>query len=210
MNFNDYDLSGELRAKLTTDYDANISGLKAKNSDLINREATAKQNLETSKVEFEQGKHDLAKELAEKNDSMADYKAALDNEKEQMTLLKHSFQEANDSRTLSDAVTNFSSGLIDDPAGRMYMQSIFKDSVEVKDGVIVSKDTTKTLQELTQSLVTDKANAKYIKAAVGSGGGSIGSDGGFISVKSLKDMTATEEAILANEDPALYQLLLTK
>ena len=177
MNFNDYDLSDELRARLTTDYDANVSSLKAKNNDLITREATAKQNLEVSKIEFEQGKHDLAKELAEKNDSMADYKAALDNEKEQMTLLKHSFQEANDSRTLSDAVTNFSSGLIDDPAGRMYMQSIFKDSVEVKDGVIVSKDTTKTLQELTQSLVTDKANAKYIKADVGSGGGSTGSDG---------------------------------
>lgn len=189
---------------------AHVLGLKNKNNDLLGREIALKADIEQSKLDTEQEKHNLAKELATEKGSVADFKLALDAEKEAMTLLKLSFQEEKDGRTLSDAVNDFSTGLVDDPAGKMYMQSLFKNSVEVKDGLIASKDATKTIEELKLSLVTDKANAKYIKAGVGSGLGSQGSQGGFNTVKSLKEMTATEEAALANSDPVLYQSLLTK
>lgn len=205
MDFNKYELSDELRATLKKDYEADVLGLKSKNTDLIERERIAKADLEQSKVDTEQLKHDAAKELATEKGSVADYKLALDAEKEAMTLLKHTFQEEKDSHTLSDAVTAFSSGLVDDPAGRMYMNSLFSNSVEVKDGVVVSKDVTKTLEELKQSLVSDKANARYIKAVVGSGVGSAGSEGGFNSVKLPKDMNGSERMEFKRNDPAGFK-----
>ena len=198
MDFTKYGLEGEQLAQAQSDYAADVSGLKAKNSDLIEREKVAKGELESSKLETEQSKHDQAKALAEAEGSIADYKIALDNEKEQMTLLKHGFQESENKRLLEGAVNEFSSGLVDDPAGKMYMQSLFNNSVEVKDGVVVSKDATKSMEDLTQSLVSDKANAKYIRAEVGSGTGSVGSTGGDGSAgtgsnKSFKDKTMAEK-----------------
>jgi hypothetical protein len=190
MKFEDYGLDGEMLAKAQKDYDADILGLKNKNTDLIERERIAKADLEQSKLDTEQVKHDLAKELATEKGSVADYKLALDAEKEAITLLKLSFQGEKDDRTLSDAVNDFSGGLVDDPAGKMYMQSLFKNSVEVKEGLIVSKDVTKSVDELKLSLVTDKANAKYIKANVGSGLGSAGSDGGDSSANDTKNTKA--------------------
>ena len=67
MNFNDYDLSNELRAKLTTDYDANVSDLKAKNTELIEREKLQKEANESLKLshatDAEKAKLDIAEEL---------------------------------------------------------------------------------------------------------------------------------------------------
>ncbi len=198
MDFTKYGLEGEQLAQAQKDYDADVLGLKNKNTELIDREKVAKSDLEASKLETEQAKHDSAKELAEKNGSIADYKLALDNEKEQMTLLKHSFQEAENGRLLESSVNDFSTALADDPAGRMYMQSQFSSLVEVKDGQVVSRDTTKTVDEVRQSLVSDKANARYIKASVGSGAGSAGSEssGGTAGTgvnKSFKDKTMAEK-----------------
>ena len=205
MNFDNYELSDELRATLKKDYDADVLGLKNKNTDLIAREATAKSDLEQSRVDAEQLKHDTAKELATEKGSVADFKLALDNEKEAMTLLKLSFQEEKDGRTLSDAVANFSIVLVDDPAGRMYMQSLFSGAVEVKDGNLVSKDSSKSLEDLKQSLVSDKANAKYIKATVGSGADSRGSNGEFNTVKLPKDMNGQERIEFKQRDPAGFK-----
>ena len=211
FNLDGIDLTSDTAStEIIARVDAHVLGLKNKNTDLIKRESDAKAELEQSKLDTEQLKHDAAKELATEKGSVADFKLALDAEKEAMTLLKHSFEETNNKRLLESAVNDFSGVLTDDPAHRMYMQSQFNSLVEVKDGVVVPKDVTTKLEDLKQSLVTDKANAKYIKANVGSGAGSVGSEGGFDTVKSLKDMTATEEAALANSDPVLYNSLLTK
>ena len=198
MNFTDYGLDEEIASKLQADYDADITGLKNKNAELIDREKLAKGDLEASKLDIEQGKHDAAKALAEKDGSIADYKIALDDEKEAMTLLKHGFQESENKRLLESSVNDFSTVLADDPAGRMYMQNQFSNLVEVKDGVVVPKDITTNMNDLKQSLVTNKSNAGYIKAVVGSGAGSAGSEssGGAANTfkgKSMKDMTMAEK-----------------
>ena len=211
FNLDGIDLTSDTaKADILASVAKHVLGLKNKNADLIKREADAKDSLDEYKIDAEKEKHTAAKELAEKNGSIEDYKVALQNEKDAMINLEATFQQEKDGRVLSDSVNDFSSVLADDPAGRMYMQSQFSSLVEVKDGVVVPKDVTTKLEDLKQSLITDKANAKYIKANVGSGLGSVGSEHGFSSVKSLKDMTATEEAALANSDPALYNSLLTK
>ena len=89
MDFSKYELSDELRATLTADYEADVSGLKLKNTQLIDREKVAKLDLEQSKLDTEQVKHDLAKELATEKGSVADYKLALDTEKEAVAPRAH-------------------------------------------------------------------------------------------------------------------------
>lgn len=210
MNFEDYGLEGDMLTKAKADYDKDILGLKNKNNDLIARESDAKSSLDAYKVEAEKEKHEAAKALAEKNGSIEDYKVALQNEKDAMINLEATFQQEKDGRVLSDSINDFSTVLSDDPAAKSYMQGQFSSMVEVKDGVVVPKDTTKTIEELKQSLVSDKANASYIRASVGSGAGSAGSNGGHSTAKSLSEMSATEEALLANSDPALYQSMLSK
>ena len=198
MDFTKYGLEGDQLAQAQKDYDADVLGLKNKNTDLISRESDAKSSLDTYKIEAEREKHEAAKSLAEKNGSIEDYKVALQNEKDAMVNLEATFQQEKDGRVLGDSVNDFSSGLVDDPAGKMYMQSLFTGLVEVKDGAVVPKDTTKTMEDLKQSLVTDKANAKYIRADVGSGVGSAGSASGESSAstfkgKAMKDMNMSEK-----------------
>jgi hypothetical protein len=190
--------------------DAHVLGLKNKNNDLIKRESDAKESVEKLTLEIATTEENNKVALAEKDNDVAKYKLAVEERDEKIKTVQLEFKETNNKRLLESAVNDFSSVLADDPAGRMYMQSQFNGLVEVKDGVVVPKDVTTKLEDLKQSLITDKANAKYIKANVGSGTGSVGSENGFSSVKSLKDMTATEEALLANSDPALYNSLLTK
>ena len=139
-------------AKAKSDYDKDILGLKNKNADLITRESEAKSNLETYKVEAEKEKHETAKALAEKNGSIEDYKVALQNEKDAMVNLEATFQQERDNRVLGDAVSDFSGVIADDPAAKQYMQAQFSSLVEVKDGQVVPKDTTKTIDDLKQSL----------------------------------------------------------
>ena len=199
FNLDGIDLSSDgAAAEIISRHAENVTGLKNKNAELITRDSDSKTNLETYKVEAEREKHEAAKALAEKNGNIEDYKIALQNEKDAMINLEATFQQEKEGRILGDALNEFSSALADDPAGKMYMQSLFNNSVEVKDGVVVSKDATKTMEDLKQSLVSDKANAKYIRADVGSGTGSAGSKGGDGSAntykgKSMKDMSMAEK-----------------
>ena len=208
FNLDGIDLTSETaKADILAAVAKHVLGLKGKQSDLLGRLSTVKQENEEMSIKIATADEDQKVAVA---DTVDKYKLAVQERDDKISSMQLSFQEEKDGRTLSDAVNDFSTGLVDDPAGKMYMQSLFKNSVDIKEGVIVSKDTTKTIEELKLSLVTDKANAKYIKAEVGSGLGSQGSQGGFNTVKSLKEMTATEEAALANSDPVLYQSLLTK
>ena len=211
MNFNDYDLSNELRAKLTTDYDANVSDLKAKNTELIEREKLQKEANESLKLSHATDAEKAKLDIAEASGNVKTYKKQLAESKETLNSVKHEFSQEKDERIKLDALNVFSANLVSgSDMGRKGMIDTFKENTKVVDGVLVTNDPSMTVESLTSSLITDKANAGYVVVKVGSGAGSTGSNGGFSSVKSLKDMTATEEAILANEDPALYQLLLTK
>ena len=206
MDFSKYELSDELRATLETDYSADVNGLKAKNTELIEREKQAKESADKVTLDMTTAEENAKVALAEKDNNVEQYKKAVAERDEKIKSIQFEFQETENKRLLEGAVNDFSSGLADDPAGKMYMQSLFNNSVEVKDGVVVSRDVTKSMEDLKQSLVTDKANAKYIRADVGSGTGSAGSNGGDGSAntfkgKKMQDMTMTEKvAYLESKD----------
>lgn len=199
FNLEGVDLSSEgAAAEIISRVGAHVLGLKNNRDKFKGELDTAKLEYESFRVAAETEKHDAAKALAEKSGSIEDYKIALQNERDAIINLNATFEQEKNERLLESAVNDFSTVLADDPAGRMYMQSQFNGLVEVKDGVVVSRDTTKTVDEVRQSLVADKANARYIKASVGSGAGSAGSEssGGAAGTggnKPFKDKTMAEK-----------------
>ena len=202
FNLEGIDLTSDTAEKdIIARVERHVLGLKNKRDDLIQRERLAKEKVESLTVEIATIEEDKKVALAEKDNDVAKYKLAVEERDDKIKAVQLEFTEANNKRLLEGAVNDFSTSLVDDPAGRMYMQSLFKDSVEVKDGVVVSKDITKTVDDLKQSLISDKSNAGYIKAGVGSGVGSAGSDGGFDKVKLPKDMNAQERIDFKSKDP---------
>jgi len=184
MDFTKYGLEGEQLAQAEADYTEDVAGLKNKNTEAHEKTGRVrvefdefKASIKNNEVEIEQAKHDSAILLAEKNGSIEEYKKALQDKEDAMALMTSEHNAANDSRTLADSVNDFSSVLADDPAGKMFMRSQFEEQVHIVDGSVVAKDTTKSLDDVKLGLVSDKANARYIRAEVGAGGGSAGPGG---------------------------------
>lgn len=197
MDFDKYELSDEVKASIKADYEASIAGLKAKNADLIEREQKQRQANEELAVQMASKEEDAKVALAEKEGDIEKYKVAVAERDEVLAKTKREFQEVENGRLRDAALNDFSTSLTDDPAGRMYMQSKFAESIDIIDGQVKPKDVTKSLDELKQALVSDKANASYVKAPVGSGTGSAGSGGsGSASTpsnKPYKEMSKEEK-----------------
>lgn len=178
MNFDDYELSDEVKAKIQADYDADIKGLKAKNSDLIDREKTIKDELEKVQLDFATAEQDAKIAKAESGDNVEAYKAALAEKDALIESTNLAFAEKDKTRVTDMAVNEFvSSHVSADPAARKYMESVYRDSIDVVDGKISSKDVTKDIAGLNDSIIKNEAFKNYIKVDVGSGAGSAGSVG---------------------------------
>ena len=208
IDFDSYGLDDDTKAKLKVDYETDINGLKAKNSDLIEREKAAKAAADESLLAATKAEEDAKVALAEKSGDIEKYKLAVEQSREKMDSMQLEFKQKETQR-LSDMAANdfISKHVSSDPAARSYMESIYRNSIDVVDGVIKPKDITKTLEDLQKGLVSDEAYSKYIKADVGSGAGANGSVSVNGSAKSLKEMNATEKAAFANAQPDQYALM---
>jgi hypothetical protein len=205
MNFDDYELSDEVKAKIQADYDADIKGLKAKNSDLIDREKTIKDDLEKVQLDFATAEQDAKIAKAESGDNVEAYKAALAEKDALIESTNLAFVAKDNARITDMAVNEFvSSHVSADPAVRNYMEGVYRDSINVVDGKVAPKDVTKDMAALNDSIIKNDAYKNYIKVEVGSGAGSAGSTTTNGQAKSLSQMTATEEAVFANSQPEQY------
>ena len=196
MDFSKYELSDELRAALEKDYSDSVAGLKSKNSELIEREKKLKEANEGLTLEMSTKEEDAKVQLAEKEGTVEQYKNAVAERDEKIATIQREFKEAQNKSLIESAVSEFSAGLANDPAGRMYMQKLFTDSVDVVDGQVKPKDITIDLDSLKKGLLSDEANAKYVAANVGSGTGSAGSSSSgsaSASKKAYSEMSKAEK-----------------
>ena len=206
MDLSSYGLDEENIVKLAAAIQADVTGLKLKNSDLIEREGASKRALEEYQIGAEQIKIDNAKAVAEKENDVIKYKQAVaDGEATLGDLVKKHQREKND-YLVSEQSNAFSKVVADDPASQQYMTGLFNGSVEVVEGVVRPRDVTKNMEQLIEGIVSDDANKRYIKANVGSGSGSAGSAGGS-STKLFSDMNLTEKSLLAKTNPEKYKQL---
>lgn len=199
MDFTKYGLDDEVLAQIKTDYEADIQGLKAKNTDLIGREIKLKAEIESKALEFATKEQDAKVLLAEKEGDIEKYKLAVQEREDNLAIVKQEFRQAEEGRLIEAELSNFSTKLVQDPAARSYMQSKFKENIEFVDGQLKAKDPTKTIEQLAESLISDKANANYILQSVGSGAGSVGSVGNGTATTGRSKMNADQKASYIGE-----------
>ena len=177
IDFDSYGLDDELKAKIKADYEADVTGLKAKNSDLIEREKAAKLLADETVVNATKAEEDAKVALAEKEGNIEQYKLAVAQRDEKLEAVTLEFKQKENQRASDLAASEFiGKHVSSDPAARSYMEGIFRESIDVVDGAIKPKDITKSLSDLQESLVTDEAYSKYIKVDVGSGSGANGAN----------------------------------
>lgn len=176
LDFDSYGLDDTLKEKIKADYEADISGLKAKNSDLIEREKAAKLLADETALKSAKAEEDAKVALAEKEGDIGKYKAAVAERDEKLATITLEFKQKENERVADMAVNDFvNANISSDPAAKAYMESIFRKNIDVVDGVIKPKDITKSLEDLQKGLISDESYSNYIKADVGSGSGSQGS-----------------------------------
>lgn len=92
------------------------------------------------------------------------------------------------------------------------IQREYKQRIDYRDGKMVVLDpngnlTALTIDDLNKEFCSSSRYEACIKGTQATGGGATGNKGGGAAI-SLKNMTATEEAIFANQNPELYKQLL--
>ena len=88
------------------------------------------------------------------------------------------------------------------------MQSQLRNSIQVVDGKVQPKDAGVTMDQLVEQLVTDKVNAQYIAAPVGSGVGTANNGNGSAVLPKMNLNGSKDEKINAAVamNPALANL----
>tara|TARA_R110000803_G_scaffold181154_1_gene243545 strand:+ start:43 stop:690 length:648 start_codon:yes stop_codon:yes gene_type:complete len=205
LDFSKFEMSDEVRAEVTAAYDINVAGLKSKISGFIDSGKEMKDELEKVQLDFATAAQDAKIAKAESGDNVEAYKAALAEKDALIESTNLAFAAKDNARITDMAVNEFlSDNICVDPAKKMYMEKVYRDRIDVVDGAISSKDVTKDMAALKDSIIKNDAYKNYIKVEVGSGAGSAGSTTTHGQAKSLSQMTATEEAAFANSQPEQY------
>ena len=202
------DLTEEQKAVVmglhTADIELEVTGLKNKNNELIQREKDAK----TAGIEAEEAAKVAA---AEASGDLKAYKKALDDQKAALEKSELANTELTNKGLKADQAAAFMPKISDDPAAQAYMLNKFNESYDIKDGVATPNDVTLTMSQMQENLLKDSAHASYVKADVGSGGGSAAtnSNGSSTGVRpnhngNLQEQTAANAA--SNPDFAALPL----
>lgn len=209
MDLSSLGLDEDTQSKVLELHESEVKGLKSKVSELLSKNSGHKliqEELEAFKAESIKAaeEHENAKlALIEKDGTVEQYKNAMAEKDERINTLQREFQEKESARLIAEVTNDFSKQVCEDEASQLLMTSLFKDSLEVRDGEVRPKDVTMTNEQLVDTLVKDQKYSRYIKANVGSGSGSTGSANGSTG-KAFKDMSLTEKSIMANTNPELY------
>lgn len=212
MVFDGLGLDEETLAKVQAAHDADIKGLKAKNSDLIEQNKTIKADSEKTALEAAQSVEDAKLALAEREGDITSFKAQQEASKNAIESLKQEFADKEQARAEEERKLkldmNVKEFVLQNSAGdigsNLALEKAYRESIQVVDGEIVPVDAAKNIKEITQAIVQDDAYSKYVKLDVGSGAGAAGSNSTSGQAKSLSDMNATEEAQFANSNPEQY------
>lgn len=207
MDLDSFGLDEETKASILEKHsealDSEVKGLKAKVSDLIGRIGKAKSAHEEELIAQTQAVEDAKVAAAEKEGDIAKYKQAAQDREDALNSLKEDFAATKNEYAFAQAKDKFIPKVSDDPAARLYMEQVLKDQIVIADGQVKPKDESLDFEKLVSNIVTDEKYSPYMKANVGSGAGSAGSTGASTS-KKFSDMTATEKAIFANQNPKEY------
>lgn len=186
LDFTGLEVSEEVQSKLNAQYDKDVGGVSAKNAELLGKIKTSKDQAAQAEKDRDDAKlaaSEAAMTMAKDNEAWIkarDENAALiQSLKEKNAQQEKDFAIERDGVTLSQEI----SGLVgkhvvpNNPAAAFYMESKYREGLEVRDGRVQPKDVSKDLKQYVQELNDDKGHATYIVGGAGSGGNAPGNQG---------------------------------
>jgi hypothetical protein len=198
------------KTELTLTFEESIKGLKKNNTELLDEKKEAQR---VSNEAIEQARREaLAKAQAEGDIKTvsASYDTKVLELQDIIDGMKHTNIEATKSQLASDFMSAI--GAMGPQLGQDAMRSEYLKRIDIRDGKQVVLDpqgnlTALSIEDLNQEFSVNSRYSDFIKGTQAAGGGANGSRGAGGASKSLKDMTATEEAQFANEFPEQYKQL---
>jgi hypothetical protein len=206
-------LTDEQAAAINALHDDDVSGLKAKRTELLQREKEAKTKADAAEQAKIEADEQAKINLAEQEKDFEGLKTALAEKDARIAEQDKANRDFADNQLLSASKAEFMALVSDDPAAKHYMESKFNASTGVRDGQVVPVNaeggvTGQSLNELIASIQSDTANAAYMRSNAGSGGSAAGSSDTSGSSASFSDMTKTEQSVFLNKHPEKAAQLL--
>lgn len=199
------DLADDIKTKVTGLYDLGVTGLKDKNSDLVERNRTSKEGLEAANLQRVTDAEDAKVKIAEASGNIDQYKQAMTDKTKALEDMTAKNMELTNKGLKDAELAKFMPSISDDPAHREFMQNKFSGAFSIQNGVATPNDVSLTMAQMGDNFLKDPAHASYVKADVGSGGNTVTAPNGTGTAKPFKDMSWTEKSAMANENEAAYK-----
>jgi hypothetical protein len=149
------------------------------------------------------GKDEIARVKAEHQEALEKIRADREAEKTAAKEASNAALKMETARAFAEENFTIPTLMVEQFAKRLSVEEIDGQSV-IRCLDADGKASALSLSEVQQEFLANKEFASIIKTKTGSGGGANPSGGGGAAGKSLSDMTATEEAKFANENPEAY------
>lgn len=130
---------------------------------------------------------------------------------ERYNKLQNDIKREKVTNALNDIVTELGAGGTRNEDLRDLIKARYEFDLDTESGQVkVSGDNVTSIDSLKETIKTSERYAAYVLGSQASGGGSPGSKGPGGANKKLSEMSATEEAQFANENPELYKQMLER
>lgn len=189
--------------------DQEVKGLKVTNGNLKAEKTEAEDKLKELKASVQDFEVQLAEAQGDKDKAerlMQEIKDAKEAEhKELLNTIKNKEVQA----VINGLVTKHGAGGTKNEDLQDLLKSRFSFDYDIKDGKVkVSGNGVSSFEELSKLVAEDERYAGYRAGSGSAGGGSTGDNGAGVTAKKLSEMTATEEALFAKENPEQYAKLI--
>lgn len=197
------------KAELTTTFEQSVQGLKQNNTNLLDEKK------EAQRVKDEAVKAAIAAALeeAKAKGDVASISSSYDEKVLGLQAKIDAMEQSTVNSAKESASTKFAANFFEGSEFQLdAIQREYKQRIDYRDGKMVVLDpngnlTALTIDDLNKEFCSSSRYEACIKGTQATGGGATGNKGGGAAI-SLKNMTATEEAIFANQNPELYKQLL--
>jgi hypothetical protein len=194
--------------KINEERDALEEGLKKNNTELLDEKAEWKRIKDAAVEQAGKDALDKAKAEGDIKTVSASYDEKLLGLQSVIDGMKETNLKATKSQLASDFMSNI--GATGSQLGQDAMKSEYLKRIDIREGKTVVLDpqgnlTALSLDDLNTEFSANSRYAENIKGTQATGGGADGSKFTGGVRKSLKEMTATEEAIFANQNPEQYK-----
>lgn len=207
------DTGGETADSQPVFTQADFDALKQQNEKLTQQNEKLFAERKADQAKAREAEEQAEKARLEKAEKDNDYKQLFESMKAENESLKAKIADrdaADEYRAISDKADKLAGSLTTDTQRKAVLKDIIEKRLKIHEGDIKITDDAGNLTVSTETDLTNQITASFpflVDGSKASGGGALGGGGGA-AVKPLSEMSATEEAQFANQNPEAYAQMI--